>query len=300
MIDVIDKPVVSVCLITYNHAKFVKEAIESILLQEASFPWDLIIADDCSTDGTTDIVKDFAARFPNKIHLILQIVNVGMHKNFVELFTTPTSKYIAFLDGDDIWTDKERLNKQVNFLESHPQYGMLYGKYGLMNEKGNPIPLNRYPQYKSGHIFKDVITHRYLPPMAASLMVNELVQQVYKNKSALGNDFYLIASLCKISEVAFINESYFTYRINNGSITNSQGPAMSALCLENMSLFKDEFPIEVEEGIKNWRLKQLYFKTEKQTDLNNFILLLKNFRLSGIHIRQIAKCFLGMCKLKIT
>ena len=91
---------------------------------------------------------------------------------------------------------------------------------------------------------------------------------------------------------------YYTYRINEGSITSSQVPEMSALNLRNMSHFEKEYPLEVAAGIKKWRMKQLYFATEKKPDMRNFLLLLKSFNFSGMHIRQIAKCFLRICKLK--
>lgn len=298
MSERVTNPLVSVCLITYNHVDFIKEAIESILEQEAIFNWNIIIADDCSNDGTTEIVKQFAANFPHKIQLILQNINVGLHANFIDLFTAPTSKYVAFLDGDDIWSDRHRLSKQVDFLEANPNIGMIYGKYSLMNHLGCSIPLKKYPSYKSGYIFKDILKHYYLPPMAAALMRNEFIQEIYKEKSAPGIDFYLIASICKMSKVAFIDEIYYSYRINGASITNSQVPMMSALFIKNISLFNDEFPFEVKTGIKNWKLKQLYFSVDKKPNLTQFILLLKNFNFSGMHVRQLAKCFLRICKIK--
>lgn len=113
---------VSVCLITYNHAKYIKEAIESVLIQNVNFEWELIIADDFSTDGTREIILDYKNRFPNIIKLILQPSNVGPQKNWLSLLAAADSKYIAYFEGDDYWIDSNKLQRQVDFLEKNSNY----------------------------------------------------------------------------------------------------------------------------------------------------------------------------------
>lgn len=111
-------PLLSVCLITYNHAGYIKQAIEGVLMQKVSFSWELIIADDCSTDGTREIILDFQKRFPKLIRLILQEKNVGPDRNWSDLIRASNAKYIAYLEGDDYWVDPLKLQKQVDiFLE---------------------------------------------------------------------------------------------------------------------------------------------------------------------------------------
>jgi glycosyltransferase involved in cell wall biosynthesis len=117
-----EKPLVSVCLITYNHARFINEAIDSVLMQKLSFPWELIIADDFSTDGTREIVRDYKTRYPDNIKLILQERNVGPARNWLDLMAAPDGKYIAYFEGDDYWTDSKKLQQQVEFLEAHPEF----------------------------------------------------------------------------------------------------------------------------------------------------------------------------------
>ena len=113
---------VTVCLITYNQAVFIEQAIQSILQQKTDFYFNVVIADDCSNDGTTDIVKKYAAQYPEIITAILQNPNVGPGKNYGELIDTATGKYIAYLEGDDYWTDDNKLQGQVNILEVNPEY----------------------------------------------------------------------------------------------------------------------------------------------------------------------------------
>lgn len=288
----IDNPVVSVCLITYNHVRFINSAIESILKQRTNFYFDIYIADDCSTDGTTEIIKNYAAKYLDKVKLIIQTKNVGLHQNFIDLFTAPQSKYIAFLDGDDIWADDLRLQKQVDFLEVNPEYGMVYGRYSLMDEAGNIRQYRKIPAYKSGFIFKDIMLGKFLPPMAAALMRNSEVQKIYRNKTEPGIDFFLIASLCKNNRVAYMNEIFFVYRINAASITNTQKPFLAALFEKNMRLFENEYPHLVKQGIKNGKLNQLYLSAEYEPSFKMLFLLVKEFRFTALHLRQMIKCFL--------
>ncbi len=114
--------VLSVCLITYNHAKFIREAIEGVLMQEVDFSWELIIADDFSTDGTREILIEYSQKHPSFITLILQEKNVGPAQNWIDLLNKPKGKYIAYLDGDDYWTEPNKLQKQVDFLNANTSY----------------------------------------------------------------------------------------------------------------------------------------------------------------------------------
>jgi glycosyltransferase involved in cell wall biosynthesis len=119
-------PVLSVCLITYNHEKYIEQAIESILKQEVNFSWNLIIADDCSTDRTRVIIADYESRYPDLIKLILQEKNVGAAQNWIDLISHPSSKYIAYLEGDDYWIDNRKLQKQIDFLEKNPNFSLCF------------------------------------------------------------------------------------------------------------------------------------------------------------------------------
>jgi glycosyltransferase involved in cell wall biosynthesis len=119
---------VSVCLITYNHEKFIAKAIESVLMQKTNFKFQLVIADDCSTDGSKKILLNFKDKYPDRIHLILQQTNIGPAKNWIDLLSFPRSKYLAYFEGDDYWTDPNKLQKQFDFLESNDDFGLVYTK----------------------------------------------------------------------------------------------------------------------------------------------------------------------------
>jgi glycosyltransferase involved in cell wall biosynthesis len=116
---------VSVCLITYNQVEFISEAIESILMQRVSFDIEIIIADDFSTDGTRQIIIDYAKK-DLRIKPILRNKNVGAGTNFVEMLAAAKGKYIAYLEGDDYWTDRYKLQKQADFMEQNDDYAICF------------------------------------------------------------------------------------------------------------------------------------------------------------------------------
>jgi len=109
----------TVCLITYNHKNYIQKAINSILSQKTSFEYDILIADDYSTDGTREFITDHAKNCP-KTDLLLQDKNVGPYRNFIDLISKPKTQYIAYLEGDDYWLDCNKLQNQVDILEKYP------------------------------------------------------------------------------------------------------------------------------------------------------------------------------------
>lgn len=113
---------VSVVLITYNHEKFVGEAIESIIGQKCPFKIELLIAEDCSTDNTREVILKYADKYPDIIKVLKRKKNMGPTRNLYDAYTNCTGKYIAQLEGDDYWTDMKKLQKQYNFLERNKEY----------------------------------------------------------------------------------------------------------------------------------------------------------------------------------
>ncbi len=124
---------VSVIFITYNHEKYVEKALRSVLAQETDFPFEVVIGEDCSTDRTGEIVSKIAAEYPEheakgpgdkQIRLFLRSENTGGHPtlNVYETTMRCQAEYLAYLEGDDFWTDPKKLQKQVDFLEKHPEY----------------------------------------------------------------------------------------------------------------------------------------------------------------------------------
>ena len=115
---------VSVSIVTYNHEKFIGKCLESVLSQKVDFAYEIVVGEDCSTDSTRSILLDYQVRWPERIRLILQERNVGVHRNFQMVLDGCQGDYIAHLDGDDLMLPG-KLQKQVDFLDSHPDFVMV-------------------------------------------------------------------------------------------------------------------------------------------------------------------------------
>jgi len=129
-------PLVSICTRTYNLENFIAEALDSFLMQETDFPFEIVIDDDCSTDGTVDIIKKYIEKFPNIINANLLEKNIGVRINFIRNFQRAKGKYIAPCDGDDYWTDSLNLQKHVDFLDEHDDYVVTYSSLEALFEEG--------------------------------------------------------------------------------------------------------------------------------------------------------------------
>jgi glycosyltransferase involved in cell wall biosynthesis len=129
---------VSVCIITYNQEKTIAQAINSVLMQETLFEYELIIGDDFSTDNTPSILQSFRNSYPDRIRLILGDENIGATSNLGRVLLASKGQYIALLEGDDYWTSPHKLQKQVNFLDMNPSYSTCYHAAQLVDRFGTP------------------------------------------------------------------------------------------------------------------------------------------------------------------
>ena len=132
-----NNPIVSICCLTYNHAQFIRKALDGFLMQEpptgvpAEEPWyEILIHDDCSTDGTTEIIKEYKTKYPDRIFPLYETENqyskVGVGGMDLFNYRRARGKYIAYCEGDDYWTDPQKLQKQVDFMETHPDYSICF------------------------------------------------------------------------------------------------------------------------------------------------------------------------------
>jgi glycosyltransferase involved in cell wall biosynthesis len=119
-------PDISVRIITYNQLRFIRQTLDSVLAQETEYSYEIVIGDDCSTDGASEVIDEYAGRFPERIRVLRPEKNLGANQNDIRTRAACRGRYIAWLDGDDYWTDPLKLQKQVSFLEANPDFVMCF------------------------------------------------------------------------------------------------------------------------------------------------------------------------------
>lgn len=147
---------VQVICLTYNHKDYIEQALQGFIMQKVNFPYEVLIGDDCSTDGTTKIIKQYAHKYPDIIKLISHNKNLGSMRNAKNLRNRITAEYICYCEGDDYWTDENKLQKQVDFLDMHPEYR------GCFHDAEIVKPIDKY-WYGDKSYQYDNDGKRYLP-----------------------------------------------------------------------------------------------------------------------------------------
>lgn len=219
-----DNIVVSVFMLTYLHSKYIRQAINGVLIQECNFPIELIIADDKSPDDTEDIVNEFLENHPKK-HLVKYTrhkENKGMHGNFQWMTDQARGKYIAQCEGDDYWTDPHKLQKQVDFLEENPDYGMVYTKARVYEEKTQKfwnLSVGSKINKKGDVLYKNPI------PSLTTLYRSDLNQSYLMENNDMP-DNWLMGDFPRWiwfdynSKIHFLNETTAVYRKLENSASN--------------------------------------------------------------------------------
>src|SRR5262245_7894840 len=144
--DMADNPKVSVCMITYNHERYIAQALESALVQETTFPVEIVVGDDCSTDSTNSVLQDLRRRFPERVRLLDRSSNLGMNRNFADVLANCRGRYVALLEGDDYWTDTLKLQKQVDALDAHLEWAICFHTTHCFHEDGAHPPYDYPPE----------------------------------------------------------------------------------------------------------------------------------------------------------
>lgn len=153
-----NKPKVSICCWTYNHENFIRDALDGFFMQKTDFPFEVIIHDDASTDKTADIIREYEAKYPDIIRPVYQSENQYGKSQFVENFVFPLirGEYVAICEGDDYWTDENKLQKQVDFLDANPDFSVCFHSIKVTHEDGL-TPDHYFPAAKA-RFDRDVLT----------------------------------------------------------------------------------------------------------------------------------------------
>lgn len=220
-----DEVVVSVGVITYNQKKYIKQCLDSILMQKTNFKFEVLINDDCSTDGTKEIVQDYVQKYPDIIKPTFQTENqYSKGKSIVSNFIFPRvrGKYFAICDGDDYWTDPQKLQKQYDFLENHLDYTVCFHLVNVIFD-GYNLKSYTYPtenQIKQGFTFDNLIKYNFIQTNSVMYRWGFAGMDVHTffPNGILPEDWYIHLLHAKNGKIGFLNEIMSVYRRNKNGI----------------------------------------------------------------------------------
>lgn len=245
-------PMLSVCVRTYNQAAFISQGLDSVLAQKTTFSYEIIVSDDCSKDGTVEILKAYQQNYPQKIRLVIGDTNVGGPLNFKRVIEASQAKYLAFLDGDDYYTDVYKLQKQVDFLESNPQYAACF--HNVFNQSGDKFVSLFMPlDFKSVHTAEDVISKKWFLPIHSVVLRRHLISFPDWYEKVMNDDYVVNLSVAMHGPYYYMPDVMAVYRHHDSNISNQY----SNLILIDTQLktilegFKSIYPAEYEKCFDN-------------------------------------------------
>jgi glycosyltransferase involved in cell wall biosynthesis len=221
---------VSVCINTYNQANYIAKALEGALMQKTTFPFEILLGDDESNDGTTDICRKYAKKYPTKIRLFLRSRKDVLYvngratgrSNMVKLWNDSKGKYIALCNGDDYWIDPYKLQKQIDFLETNPEYGLVHTGYNIL--KNNTISkisaLNPMP---TGDIYNELLEMSFIGLLTVIFRkdiyntITPVIEPIF-NKTLMG-DRILWLAMSRESKVHYLPDITAIYRRHDKSVS---------------------------------------------------------------------------------
>lgn len=213
-----NEPKVSVLMIAYNHEKYIAQAIESVLMQKTDFPYELIVGEDCSTDGTREIVREYSRKYPGIVRALLGERNIGVRENSRQVFSASLGKYIALLEGDDYWTSPRKLQIQADLLDAHPETS-LCGHPCVWHYEDGSQPDTLVPDLPAGFYgVENLLRGDRLSTCSVMFRraVEDFTPECYRHL-AMG-DLPLFVELALRGNICLVKETMGVYRIHAGGI----------------------------------------------------------------------------------
>ena len=212
-------PVVSVCIITYNHEKYIRQTLDSVLAQVTDFPIEVVIGEDRSTDATRQIVLELQNEHPSLIRVLQSQTNLGMNRNLIRTLEQCRGRYIALLEGDDVWTSSHKLQKQVTFLDGNPDCTLCFHKTEVYIEEKDQVR-GVWPENDPETIttIEDLIKSNYIHTctvMYRNIHLETMPVQYYELGSG---DWPLHMRYAQKGKIGFINEVMARYRIHGSGV----------------------------------------------------------------------------------
>lgn len=272
-------PLVSICMITYNHEKYISQAIEGVLLQEFNYKMELVIGEDCSLDSTRAICEKYANEHPEIIKLLPSEQNLGVQRNFLRTLQACRGKYIALCEGDDYWTDPLKLKIQVQFLDDNISLSACFHDCAISNEITGMIQKNASKaNFYRRSIFdtRDLILDWFLN--TCTVMFRKQSLFIPSELSGFLIDRLLLQLISLNGPIAYLKNEMAVYRKHIGGITRLK--------------YKSE-------DIRNIELRWDLFNQYTKFRFNKSVNLAKRLLIYEFHLSQLQQTWLTEAWYKI-
>lgn len=242
-------PLVCIRCTTFNQEKFIAQCLDGFLIQETNFPFEVIVHDDASSDKTADIIREYAAKYPKIIKPYIETENQWSKNDgsFTRIMNSLlTRKYVAMCEGDDYWIDPQKLQLQIDFLENHPDYMMVFHDAEIKNEPGvKPID-SVYPKMEDRDYTATEIYEEWTIPTASMVYRLSAMDYPIKNPlNILNGDIFLAERCAHMGKIRCINRKMSVYRRQPCGVTwdKSKKIARALELINHLKEIKADFPL---------------------------------------------------------
>jgi glycosyltransferase involved in cell wall biosynthesis len=272
----------SVLMITYNHERFIRQALDSALMQDVDFDFEIVVGEDLSTDGTRSILLEYAQKYPGKVRLSLREKNMGAVTNFYTTLTECRGEYVALLEGDDFWTDPQKLRRQVAFLDEHRDYvSCFHNVNGRFEDRSRPdYSYVRGDQTeKDTYVLEDLLKVNVIPTCSCVFrrgLFDPIPTWAFGLKMG---DYPLHLLNAQYGKTGYLDLNMAVYRVHSGGVWTGMN-AMTQL-LVDLKLFeclatglKPRFRAAARHALslREWNLGNAYARSGERTLARRYVL----------------------------
>jgi glycosyltransferase involved in cell wall biosynthesis len=214
----------TIVVLSYNHAPFIRQALESFIAQKTNFDYQIIIADDESTDGTVEIIREYEKRYKNLIIPIFREKNIGVLPNYLDACSKAKTEYVAYCECDDFFTDPYKLQKQVDFLDAHKDCSICFHNVRMFYEdklkKNRIVPKKKSRFHKTLLSIDDLLKDNFVPSNSVVYRWRFVEENIYDffPPDILPADYYMHLLHAQYGNIGFIDQVMSAYRVHSQGI----------------------------------------------------------------------------------
>lgn len=242
-----EKPLVSIGCITYNHEKFISQTLEGFLMQKTNFPVEIFINDDCSTDKTPEILRAYEKKYPGIFQITYQTENQlskGVKPLSQLILPRIRGKFVALCEGDDYWTDPLKLQKQADFLLQNPEYALCFHPAKIVDENNEEIESVFFKHLREKDYTVEEILETWSIPTASSMFRADIapyITQMSKTKRYFYGDTPMFLTILQHGKAHCMGETMSVYRVHKGGVSKEKTPRKFNRVYSDYKKIKDDF-----------------------------------------------------------